>query len=152
MWAQLRRFSALPGAAKADFLRALLLLPLIRISLRLRGFHKTQTFLQRYAGTPRRAAVSDTRTDADTKQTCRMVLAAARRLPEQSNCLERSLTLWWLLARRGITSRLRIGARKTGEEFEAHAWVERNGEAVGEPERTHLHYAAFEKEFSGDIT
>lgn len=152
MWAQLRRFSALPGAAKADFLRALLLLPLIRISLKLRGFHKTQKSLQRHAGTPDRAAISEARADADTKQTCRMVRAAARRLPAQGNCMERSLTLWWLLARRGITSRLRIGARKTDEKFEAHAWVERNGEAVGEPEGTHLHYAAFEKEFSGDIT
>ena len=39
MWAQFRRFNSLPGAAKADFLRALLLLPLIRTSLRVRGFH-----------------------------------------------------------------------------------------------------------------
>ena len=81
-----------------------------------------------------------------------MVLAAARRLPLQGNCLERSLTLWLLLARRGISARLRIGARRSGEKFEAHAWVERNGEALGEPEGRHLHYAAFEKEFGGDIT
>jgi len=150
MWAQLRRFNALPGAAKADFLRALLLLPLIRTSLRLCGLHKTQKFLRRSAAVRGGAVLSDQEADADTKQTCRMVLAASRRLPVPGNCLERSLTLWWLLARHGITSHLRIGARKTGEKFEAHAWVERNGEALGEPEGTHLHYSAFEKEFSGE--
>ena len=152
MWAQLRRFNSLPGAAKADFLRALLLLPLIRISLRLRGFHKTLKFLQHHAAGPSRTAKSQTRAEADTKQTCLMVLAAARRFPAPGNCLERSLTLWSLLARRGIASHLRIGTRKTGQRFEAHAWVERNGEAVSEPEGTHLHYEAFEREFSGDIT
>jgi len=46
---------------------------------------------------------------------------------------------------------LRIGARKSGGKFEAHAWVERNGEAIGGPEETHVHYAAFEREFSGDL-
>jgi hypothetical protein len=152
MWAQLRRFNSLPGPAKADFLAALLLLPLIRASLRLRGFDKTQRFLQRHTAPAGRAALSEARAAADTEQTCRMVLAASRRLHASANCLERSLALWWLLARRGVTSHLRIGARKTGEKFEAHAWVERNGEAVGEPEATHLHYAAFEREFRGDIT
>src|SRR5262245_26047097 len=139
MWAQLRRFNSLSGAAKADFLRAVLLLPLIRISLRLRGFHETQKFLRRYAAVPGGAPLSDLEADAGSQQVCRMVLAASRRLPAPGNCLERSLTLWWLLARHGITSQLRIGARKTGERFEAHAWVERNGEAIGEPEGTHLH-------------
>jgi len=151
MWAQLRRFNSLPRAAKADFLRALLLLPLIRTSLRLRGFRKTQKSLQRYAAAPGRAALSEAEAQADAKQTCRMVLAASRRLRAPGNCLERSLTLWWLLARHGVTSHLRIGARKTGEKFEAHAWIERNGDAVGEPEGTHLHYSAFEKEFSGGL-
>lgn|SRR5215467_563555 len=151
MWAQLRRFNSLPDAAKADFLRALLLLPLIRASLRLRGFRKTQKSLERHVA-PGRAALSAAAAEADTKQTCRMVLAASRRLHARGNCLERSLALWWLLARRGITSHLCIGARKTGERFEAHAWVERNGEAVGEPEGTHLHYSAFEKEFSGELS
>jgi len=152
MWAQFRRFNALPGAAKADFLRALLLLPLIRTSLRLRGFHKTQKFLRRHAEARGGAVLSELEADAATKQTCRMVLAASRRLHAPGNCLERSLTLWWLLARHGIASHLRIGARKTGEKFEAHAWVERNGEAVGEPEGSHLHYSTFEKEFSGELS
>jgi hypothetical protein len=119
--------------------------------LRLRGFRKTQKSLQRYAA-PGGAALSAAEARADTEQACRMVLAASRRLGAPANCLERSLTLWCLLARHGITSHLRIGARKSGEKFEAHAWIERNGEAVGEPEGAHLHYSAFEKEFSGELS
>jgi len=68
-----------------------------------------------------------------------MVLAAARHSFFAATCLERSLALWWLLARRGVASQLRIGVRKTGEKFEAHAWVEHGGAAIGEPEATHLH-------------
>jgi Transglutaminase-like superfamily len=151
MWARLRRFSALPRAAKLDFVRAVLLLPLIRMSLRLRGFRATQKTLQLrisigVAALPEAAAAEQTRL------ACRMVLAAGRYSLLKGTCLERSLALWWLLARKGIATQLRIGARKSGEKFEAHAWVERNGAAIGEPDGTHLHYAAFEKEFSGELS
>jgi hypothetical protein len=150
MWARLRRFSALPRAAKLDFVRAALLLPLIRMSLRLRGFRATHRTLQLrirrgVAALPEMTAVGE------TTQVCRMVLAAGRYSLLKGTCLERSLTLWWLLARKGIATQLRIGARKSGEKFEAHAWVERNGSAIGEPDGTHVHYAAFEKEFAGEI-
>jgi Transglutaminase-like superfamily len=149
MWARLRRFSALPRAAKLDFLRAALLLPLMRASLRLRGFRATQKTLQLHI---RRGvtALPEAAAADETNLVCRMVLAAGR-YSLQGTCLERSLALWWLLARKGIATQLRIGARKSGEKFEAHAWVERNGVAIGEPDGTHLHYAAFEKEFSGEI-
>jgi hypothetical protein len=151
MWARLRRFSALPRAAKVDFVRAALLLPLIRMSLRLRGFRATQETLQSHissgVATRPEAAAAD-----ETKLVCRMVLAAGRYSLLKGTCLERSMALWWLLARKGIATHLRVGARKSGEKFEAHAWVERNGVAIGEPDSTHLHYAAFEKEFSGEIS
>jgi len=150
MWARLRRFSALPRAAKLDFVRAVLLLPLIRMSLRLRGFRATQRTLRlrigRGVGALPKTAAAD-----ETKLVWRMVLAAGRYSLLKGTCLEQSLALWWLLARKGIVTQLRIGARKSGEKFEAHAWVERNGSAIGEPDSTHLHYAAFEKEFAGEI-
>jgi len=66
--------------------------------LRLRGFHKTQKFLRRHAEVRGGAVLSELEADAATKQTCRMVLAAARQISLRGSCLERSLTLWWLLA------------------------------------------------------
>ncbi len=77
-----------------------------------------------------------------------MVRAAARHSPGHPTCLEESLALWWLLGRRGIDSELRIGVRKQGEKFEAHAWVERAGAALNEPESVHEHYAAFDSALS----
>jgi hypothetical protein len=148
MWARLRRFSSLPGPAKGIFLRAAVLLPLITISLRLRGFGATWRFLEKFLTPGKKAALSAT-VESRVAFTSRMVLAAARNSPIPSTCLERSLALWWLLACQGIASQFRIGVRKDGEKFAAHAWVERDGVAIGEPEASHLHYAAFVEEISG---
>jgi len=151
MWSRLRRFRELPRAAKAEFLRAALVLPLITITLRVRGFRATQRFLQTRLR-PAIPALIEAAAEEQTQRVCRAILAAVRLAPIPYSCLERSLALWWLLARRGIASQLRIGARKGGGQFEAHAWVERNGVAIGEPEGAHAHYAAFSKEFSGELS
>jgi hypothetical protein len=42
---------------------------------------------------------------------------------------------------------VRIGTRKNGEKFEAHAWVECDGVPLNEPEGVHEHYAAFDEAF-----
>jgi hypothetical protein len=73
-----------------------------------------------------------------------MVNSADRHGLVHPSCLAKSLALWWLLGREGISSELRIGIRKENEKFEAHAWVERDGAAVNEPEEHHQHYAAFD--------
>ncbi len=49
-------------------------------------------------------------------------------------CLVRALTLQWMLGSRGTPAQVRIGARKAGEGMTAHAWVEVDGQMVGEPE------------------
>jgi len=71
---------------------------------------------------------------------------AARHLFFRTNCLERSLTLQWLLRRRGIATDLRIGARKESEHFEAHAWIELEGVVLNDPDEAHLHFAPFKGE------
>lgn len=73
---------------------------------------------------------------------------AARHLFPRTNCLERSLTLQWLLRRRGIGTNLRIGARKESEHFEAHAWIELHGVVLNDPDEAHRHFAPFK----GEIT
>jgi hypothetical protein len=152
MWARLRRFNALPRPAKAVFMRAALLLPMIAASLRLRGFRATQRWLGPRAGEIVAPSLDADSITAEIQLVSRMVLAAARHSPFATTCLERSLALWHLLARRGVAVQLRIGVRKTAERFSAHAWVEREGMAIGEAEATHQHYAAFDKEFSEELT
>jgi hypothetical protein len=147
MWEKLRRFSALGREAQKLFLRAMLLLPAVALSLRWRGFWATQSTLQK--------SLSDEIPEIELgllnkrlALTAHMVNAADRHGLVHPSCLAKSLALWWLLGRQGIASQLRIGISKENEKFEAHAWVERDGTAVNEPEERHHHYSAFDAAFS----
>jgi hypothetical protein len=143
MLESLRRFSALERAAQTLFLRALLMLPLVGLSLKLRGFGVTRSTLRKGLS----SAASRTDPNSLNNQialTAHMVNAADRHGMFHPSCLVKSLTLWWLLGRQGISSQLRVGIRKEAGNLEAHAWVEREGIALNEPEERHHHYAAFD--------
>lgn len=59
------------------------------------------------------------------------VEVVSRRLPMTDNCLVRAVATLSILRRRGLPGELRLGvARETGREFEAHAWVECEGEIL----------------------
>lgn len=149
MWERLRRFSSLDSEARGIFLRAGVLLPLISVSLRTRGFRATQESLLRSLAHPQQLSQENSArvlADAErTRLTVRMVNAAVRHAWRSSTCLEKSFALCWLLGRQGIASELRIGARKIDGKFEAHAWVECQGIAVNEPAQLHRHYAPFDE-------
>jgi hypothetical protein len=144
MWEPLQRYRALDPQSRRIFRRAVVLLPLVRLSLRLRGYGRTYASLQKRLGPASEIPAS---AQADLQKNCRMVRAAVHYLPATFTCLEESLTLWFLLCQRGFQARLRIGVRNDSGEFEAHAWVEHEGTALNQPEARHQHYAAFEKDF-----
>jgi hypothetical protein len=147
MWERLRRFNALERPARKLFLRAIVLLLLVTLSLRWRGFRATQAALRRFLPN----AIPEPDAALASKEvaiTAHMVNAADRHGLVHPSCLAKSLTLWWLLGRQGISSHLRIGIRKEKERFEAHAWVERDGSALNEPDEHHHHYAAFDAALS----
>jgi hypothetical protein len=102
-------------------------LPFTGLSLQLIGFTRTQQLLKR--NLPLQAV--NQKIDIDTLEeghkVARMVSIAARYGFYRANCLKQSLVLWNLLQRRGIESDLRIGVNKDKETFNAHAWVELNG-------------------------
>ena len=137
--------------ARGIFLRAAAVLPVISVSLKMRGFGATQEFLLRsFPIAPQNSQQDSIHVVDDRKRaelTSRMVNAAIRHVWRAATCLEKSLALWWLLGRRGIACDVRIGARKQGGKFEAHAWLERDGVAVNEPQQEHRHYAAFDAAF-----
>lgn len=143
MLKSLRRFSALEGPAQTLFLRALVMLPLVGLSLKFRGFDATRSTLRKMVSGVKQRTASDS-LNKQMALTARMVNAADRHGLVHPSCLVKSLTLWWLVGRQGIASELRVGVRKEGGNFEAHAWVEREGIAVNEPEERHHHYAAFD--------
>ena len=147
MLENLRRFNALERPAQTLFLQALAAVPLVSLSLKLRGFKKTRATLQKIRSTVNSQMHSDLIKER-AALTSRMVNSADRHGLVHPSCLAKSLTLWWLLGRQGIASDLRIGIRKEKDKFEAHAWVERDGIALNEPEKAHRHYSAFDAAFA----
>jgi len=107
--------------------RSLLLLPAVDISLRLRGYSATRSWLQGRLGKQgERLGISDD--DQVALTVARAVDKAARRGPWPASCLRQALVLEHLLQKRGIATDLRIGVRRDErEKMAAHAWVERNG-------------------------
>ncbi|MEO5618229.1 MAG: lasso peptide biosynthesis B2 protein [Candidatus Eisenbacteria bacterium] len=126
--AQLRALSA---GELADLFRAAVLLTAIALTLRRKGLRGVEAALRRIQPgcTPDADAV---RSAWRARQTARVVAAAARRAPFRATCLARSLTLQWILKRRGIHTDLRLGVRKVSGRFEAHAWLEHDGEPLME--------------------
>jgi len=146
MWEQLQRYRALDSEARRTFRRAAALLPVMKASLRLRGFKKTRESLEKRE---RQESSPPAQSGAGLNQvlkTSRMVRAAAQYGFLRASCLEESLTLWYLLRKQGYAAKLRIGVRKAAEKFEAHAWVEHQGAPLNQTEELHRHYAAFESE------
>ena len=64
----------------------------------------------------------------------RLVCMAARLHVVSMTCLPRALALCWLAGRRAISAQLCIGMNKTSTGMLAHAWVEIDGQAIGESE------------------
>ena len=64
----------------------------------------------------------------------RLVELAARLHLFFMTCLVRAFALRRMLHRRGIPATLRLGAYKSLAEIQAHAWVDVEGQAIGEAE------------------
>ena len=75
----------------------------------------------------------------------RLVSVAADHGIYRAKCLEKSLVLRWLLARRGIDGQIIFGASKAKDAMQAHAWVEVNGMPLNENDCAHLDFARLEQ-------
>jgi len=139
-WSRVWRLSS---AERWSLAQALALLPLTALALRVVGFRRWQAALARLA--PTGAAPAGKDEGAEARAVARVVEAAARRGPCRATCLPRSLTLWWLLRRRGIGAELRIGVRKEAGRFEAHAWVELRGAVLNDGHDVYLRFTAFDR-------
>jgi len=121
-----QRFWRTSSDARGIVLEAACALTAARVSLHAIGFRRCKTAIERLTpavrnGLSRRPEIEFAHAIG------RWESAAARHLPFTTNCLDRSLALWWLLRRRGIAADLRIGGRKQNGQFQAHAWVELDG-------------------------
>jgi hypothetical protein len=140
-----RRFRRLSLEDCGLVLRGMTLLSLTVIGLRTMSFRRCKELIQKFS-------LSDSipqRMEADRqlergRRVLLAMLAVERNGPWRPNCLERSLALWWFFRLNHIDGELHIGARKNEARFEAHAWVEWNGNVVNESADVHEHYARFD--------
>jgi hypothetical protein len=140
-----RRFRKRPREDRALILRAALILPLTEIGLRLFGFRRWKDWIEKFPRPARLPQPLPADLQHETAlRAVRAVRSAELHGPARPNCLERSMTLWWLLRREGVDGELHIGARREGARFEAHAWVELAGQVLNDGTEVHQHYSRFD--------
>jgi Transglutaminase-like superfamily len=78
------------------------------------------------------------------EEIARLVRVAAQHGICQATCLEQSVLLRRLLARRGIDGQIIFGTRKAEGETQAHAWVEVEGVPLDGGDQVHAHFKPFD--------
>jgi hypothetical protein len=145
------RFRNLSGGQRRDFFRALYLLPLAGVLVCIRDFQNLQRSLASHPERKHDTACDSSSHLQEARSAAHMIHAASRYGLARGNCLSRSLALCWLLQRRGIAAELRVGGKKNGDAFEAHAWVEVAGVAVNDGEDVGSRYARFDAQASREM-
>jgi len=126
---------------------ALLLLPLIGLSLRLFGFKKTYNHA---IPQDKKSTIQSNPSDAKLQKAqviARMIDIAAAHGFYKANCLSRSLLLLRALKKRDIPCQLMIGVNNDGNiskiDLSAHAWVESRNVVLNDKADVALRFKAF---------
>jgi len=112
----------------ADLIRVWWLLVGFDLALRTLPFPRVRRFAEKVRTVHRE---EDAWKTIENKQAT-MHIARRNHLYEMG-CLREALALQRTLGREGMKAELKIGVRKEGDQLEAHAWLEYEGEAIGEP-------------------
>lgn len=144
-WRSLRRkvrqFTALSSTERRVLLQAAIMLPAVAIMRRMMSFKRLQAMLARWAGDADGASLTEI---GHARQIARIVKAASAHVWPRPNCLDRSLVLRTMLARRNIHSELRFGVSRNGEQFDAHAWIECGGIVLNDADDVAETYAVLD--------
>jgi hypothetical protein len=138
--AKWQKFQRLSLSEKWMLFVAMIVLPVTATGIRLFGIKRWKAFLARLS--PFRANRVMENTER-AQNIAWLVTVAAWNGPYRANCLQRSLTLWWLLRRRGIESDLKIGMQAENGEVRGHAWIEYGGIVLNDSEDVGDHYHTF---------
>jgi hypothetical protein len=142
-----RKFWSLSRRERIAALQAAALMTVSRAGLRVVGLARWKAILAKFSS-PELATTSNSRSNTGDAldrlpEIVRMNAGAARHSPFHPTCLERSLSLWYLLRRRGFDPEIQLGGRTDGGCFEAHAWVECDGAVLGDGAEEHDRFARF---------
>ncbi len=137
-----RRYLRLSAQQRRDLWCALLLIPVVVVALRIAGYARVVTALDRTSRRPRPSTRSASVNDA--RAVAAVVSTASRLSVLPSRCLDRSLVTWWMLRRRGIPAVVRLGTGPDPERRMAfHAWVECEGEVVNDRSDVTVRFVPF---------
>ena len=136
MGARLRGWLALPGAERCQFGVLLLGLPLMSLGLATWGYRRTLRMIEDWSPRAGQRVPSSHELDA-AERLAQLGALAGRHGPHQATCLRQSLLTYLVLRRRGFSPSLRLGGRRQEGRFDAHAWVELEGRALGQAELLH---------------
>ncbi|MFB2918866.1 MULTISPECIES: lasso peptide biosynthesis B2 protein [Aerosakkonema] len=147
-WHKLRKLSK---AELTLLLWAIVLLPLMALSLKFFGFRRIYFAIAKLSGGERYLSPMVEKSQGRDESKCltkahriaRIVGIASQYGFYSANCLQKSLVIWWLLQREGIETDLRIGVRKQEESLEAHAWVEYFGVVLNDRSDVRERFAPF---------
>lgn len=137
MTGRLAAWRALSGADRRTLLGLACRLPVVELSLRCVGAQRTASWLSRAI----RPVAFHPPTSAELQQADRLAHLAAiagRRGILLAPCLSQSLLVRALLRRRGLDAVLRVGVRKDDAQFDAHAWLELDGNTLAQPPLQHV--------------
>jgi hypothetical protein len=131
----------------------MILLPMMALALRVAGLRRCQRIFSSFFffNTVRKTERNDAAL-ARALNISRLVGVAVRHGVCRANCLQRSLTLWWLLRGNGIRGELHIGTRKEGGRLDAHAWIETQGVVLNDSGDVRHRYEPFDREVSLQFT
>lgn len=133
---RLRKYRALTPAARTLVRQSILLLPLVALSLRLRGMARTRALLQRLGRNKAHRAAT-----LGPREIARLVDASAALV--HASCLPRTLVLWHFVRDLGAAAELRLGvSRQADGRLAAHAWLEFDGQPLNEAADVFERYAA----------
>lgn len=131
MGQRLRGWLSLPPHERAALLRLLFGLPLMSLSLRVLDYRRTRRLVEWLtSGHEPRLASREELQQAD--RLAQLAATAGRHGLIEATCLRQSLLVYAILRRRGLQPELRLGVRRDGEGFAAHAWVELGGQRLAQ--------------------
>jgi hypothetical protein len=122
-----------------DWIRLLqvwLLLLAVDIALRILPFRK----LQGWTRPAREQEIPAIQVEKIIRRSSDFVDLAARHHLYPMTCLRRSLVKQYLLSQQGVNTDLHIGVRRDQDKLDAHAWLEYQGQPIGEKDPPAVKY------------
>jgi hypothetical protein len=123
---------------------SLVMLPVVAFNLSRKGYRGTRQWLSRWIPQRTETTLAGKQQLQQAENISRLVSIAANHGPYRANCLKKSLVAWWLLERRGIHPEFMIGVNKDADQFNAHAWLEYQGNILIDADDVRQRFVAFD--------